>query len=429
MDNLFKNLKISNEIKSAIKQMGFKEMTPIQALTIPKVLEGKDVIGQAQTGTGKTLAFGIPLLEHIFIPDQSPQAIVICPTRELCLQVSEELSKLTANMKKLKILSVYGGQAFGRQSRVLKKGVHVIVGTPGRIMDHLERGTLDLSGVTTVVLDEADVMLDMGFRDDMDVILKQTPKQRQTLLFSATVPKPIKKLAKKYQKDPKHFKVNMEITVPETDQVYYVVTEKQKIGLISTLTEVHNIKLSLIFCNTKRRVDRISKNLRNMGYNVGAIHGDMTQKQRDNAMNKFRKGKLNMLVATDVVARGIDVPHVDAVFNHDIPADNEFYIHRIGRTGRAGQKGLAFNFVRKTEVSRINNIQNHIKRKIRQEKIPSMNDIEEIKTGLLLDKIKRKVNEDDLAPQINQVESLVEVGYNPLEISAAMFKILKEKEA
>lgn len=424
----FSDLKISENIKSAVKEMGFEEPTPIQSLTIPEALRGKDIIGQAQTGTGKTVAFGIPLLEKIYTKDKSPQAIIICPTRELSIQVAEELGKLSSFIRGLHVLPVYGGQPIGRQIRILKKGVHIIIGTPGRLLDHIERKTLDLSGIETVVLDEADEMLDMGFREDIEKILRFTPKNRQTLLFSATIPHAIKKLTHKYQKNPKHLKVAQHImTAPEIEQFYYEAREKMKLETLSRLLDIYDINLALVFCNTKRKVDRLVRDLKSRGYSVDGIHGDMRQSQRDRVMGKFRKGKIEILVATDVAARGIDVPDVEAVFNYNVPNNNEYYVHRIGRTGRAGKTGYAFTFVAGKEIYKLRDIQRYTKSKIKQQKIPSLGDIEKIKSNLMLDKIKERIDKNNLDKDVHVIESLVEVGYNSIDIAAALFSMLKEK--
>ena len=424
----FLDLKISESIKNAIKEMGFEEPTPIQSLAIPEALKGKDVIGQAQTGTGKTVAFGIPILEKIYIKDKSPQAIIICPTRELSIQVAEELGKLSSFVKGLHILPVYGGQPIGRQIRVLKKGVHIIIGTPGRLLDHIQRKTLDLSGIETVVLDEADEMLDMGFREDIEKILRFTPKNRQTLLFSATMPNAIKKLTNNYQKNPKHLKIAQHImTAPEIEQFYLETRERMKLETLSRLLDSYDINLALVFCNTKRKVDRLTRDLKSRGYSVDGIHGDMRQNQRDKVMGKFRKGKIEILVATDVAARGIDVPNVEAVFNYDVPNNNEYYVHRIGRTGRAGKTGYAFTFVNGKEIYNLRDIRKYTKSKIKQQKIPSIKDVDKIKSNLILDKIKEKIEKNNLDKHVHMVESLVEVGYNSIDIAAALLNMLKEK--
>ncbi|MDR2624101.1 MAG: DEAD/DEAH box helicase [Methanobrevibacter sp.] len=424
----FNDFKISEDIKKAVKNLGFEEPTPIQSLTIPEILEGKDIIGQAQTGTGKTVSYGIPLLEKIFIEDKSPQAIVICPTRELSIQVAEELVKLSLFMKKVSILPIYGGQSIGRQIRVLKKGVHIVIGTPGRLIDHIQRRTLDLSGIETVVLDEADEMLNMGFLDDIENILINIPKNRQTLLFSATIPKHIKKLAQNYQNRPKHLRISQNlITVPEIEQIYFEIRGNKKLELLSRLIDVYDINTGLVFSNTKRNVDRLTKDLKIRGYSVGGIHGDLSQKQRDSVMNKFRKGKIDILIATDVAARGIDVPDVEAVFNYDVPNDNEYYVHRIGRTGRAGKSGYAFTFVSGKEIYKLRDIQRYTKTSIKQGKIPSVDEIETMKSAFILDKVKNIVDEENLDNYIKMIDFLIEENYTSVDIAAALLRLLKEK--
>jgi ATP-dependent RNA helicase DeaD len=424
----FNDFIISEDIKKAVKNLGFEEPTPIQSLTIPEILKGKDIIGQAQTGTGKTVSYGIPLLEKIFLSDRSPQAIVICPTRELSIQVAEELVKLSSFMKKISILPIYGGQSIGRQIRVLNKGVHIVIGTPGRLIDHIKRKTLDLSGIETVVLDEADEMLNMGFRDDIESILVNTPQKKQTLLFSATIPKDIKKLANKYQNNPEHLRIAQNlITVPEIEQIYFEVRGNKKLDLLSRLIDTYDVNTGLVFSNTKRNVDRLVKDLKIRGYSVGGIHGDLSQKQRDSVMNKFRKGKIDILIATDVAARGIDVSNVEAVFNYDVPNDNEYYVHRIGRTGRAGKSGYAFTFVSGKEIYKLRDIQRYTKTSIKQGKIPSVDEIVNMKSTLVLDKVKDIIDGENLDNNIKMIESLIEENYTSVDIAAALLKIINDK--
>ncbi|WP_409200780.1 DEAD/DEAH box helicase [Methanobrevibacter sp. DSM 116169] len=425
-DTTFNDFNISNDIKDAIKDMGFEKPTSIQKMAIPEALEGKDVIGQAQTGTGKTVAFSVPLLEKIFIKDKSPQAIILCPTRELSIQVAGEIEKLSKNMKKLRVLAVYGGQPIGRQIRALKKGVHIIVGTPGRVLDHIDRKTLDLTGIETVVLDEADEMLDMGFREDIEHILRFTPKNRQTLLFSATIPKPIKKITKHYQKDPVHLKIaKKDMVVPQIEQYYFETKDKDKLDVLCRLIDLHDVKLGLVFSNTKRRVDFLVRNLKKRGYSADGIHGDMTQNQRDKVMGKFRNEKINILVATDVAARGIDVPDVEVVFNYDVPNHNDYYVHRIGRTGRAGKTGYAFTLASGRERKILKTIEKHTNTKIKKQKVPTFKEMEKIKDGILLDEIKESVNNDNLKKELFLVESLIEDDCNPIFVAAALLKKIK----
>ena len=351
MKNMFG---LSPEVALAIEDMGYESATPIQEQAIPPMLEGRDIIGQAQTGTGKTAAFGIPLVEKLDVEDKSVQALVLCPTRELALQTAGELVKLSRHRPGVRVTPVYGGQPIERQLRALSMGTQVVVGTPGRVMDHMNRGTLDLSRLRVVVLDEADEMLDMGFRDDIETILLATPDTRQTALFSATMPRPIYLLSKKYLTDPVHIEIaHKELTVERIEQSYISVRSFHKGELLSRLLILDDIKLALVFCNTKLGVETVVTDLQHRGFSAAGLHGDMRQIERDAIMARFRNGLINVLVATDVAARGIDVDDIEAVFNYDIPQDVEYYVHRIGRTGRAGKEGRAYTFVVGREVSRM----------------------------------------------------------------------------
>jgi ATP-dependent RNA helicase DeaD len=420
----FKDLKLSREMQKAITDMGFEEATPIQSQSIPFMLEGKDVIGQAQTGTGKTAAFGIAAIERIDPKNLAVQAVILCPTRELAIQVSEELKKLSKYKRGIEILPVYGGQPIDRQIRALKKGVQIIIGTPGRVMDHMERRTLKLDSVKMIVLDEADEMLDMGFREDIELIMTKVQKERQTILFSATMSRAILDLTKRYQTKPQMIKLeNKEMTVPKVEQFYYEVKSQLKPEVLSRLIDINDIKLSLVFCNTKRLVDELVDNLKSRGYLADGLHGDLQQRQRDIVMSKFRKKEIEILVATDVAARGIDVGDIEAVFNYDIPPDDEYYVHRIGRTARAGKPGRAFSFVTGREVYRIRQIQQFTKSKIIAQKIPTVSDIEEIKTNLILEKVKGVVDAGHLGEYTNMVEKLTQDDYTSLEIAAALLKM------
>ncbi len=424
MENLlFEDLELSHNMKKAIRDMGFEETTPIQSLALPSILEGKDVIGQAQTGTGKTAAFGIPVLEMLDTSNRSVQAVILCPTRELAIQVAEEIKKLS-KYKKTSVLPVYGGQPIERQIKALKRGVQIIIGTPGRIMDHIHRRTIKMDQVKMIILDEADEMLDMGFRDDIEFILEQIPEQRQMLLFSATMPPVILGLTQKYQNNPELLKVtHQEITVPEIKQVYFEVKAQMKLDLLTRLIDIHNLKLALVFCNTKRRVDRIVSQLQTRGYFADGLHGDMSQNQRDRVMGKFRKGQIEILVATDVAARGIDVDDVEAVFNYDVPNNEEYYVHRIGRTGRAGKTGQAFTFVSGKEIYQLRSIQRYTRVRIEQQKIPSLREVEEVKRDLFMERLKKEMNNSDLNREINLVERLMAEDYSSLEIAAALLKL------
>jgi len=409
--------------------MGFEETTTIQAQSIPYMLEGRDVIGQAPTGTGKTAAFGITVLERINPKRKELQAVILCPTRELAIQVAGEIKKISKYKKGIEILPIYGGQPIDRQIKALKKDVQIITGTPGRVMDHLNRRTLKMEGVKIIILDEADEMLDMGFREDIETIIKKIPEQRQTIFFSATMPKAILDLTKKYQNNPQFIKlVHKEMTVPNVEQFYIEVKQQAKPEALARLIDYYNLKLSLVFCNTKKRVDELVEDLKMRGYLADGLHGDMQQKQRDIVMSKFRKREIDVLVATDVAARGIDVGDLEAVFNYDIPTDDEYYVHRIGRTARAGKAGLAFTFVIGKEVYRIRQIQQFTKTKIIAKRIPSVSDVEEIRTNIILETVKDTVDAGNLGEYSNLVEKLIQEEYTSLEVAAALLKIMIDKE-
>ncbi|WP_459537668.1 DEAD/DEAH box helicase [Methanobrevibacter sp.] len=423
----FDDFNISEDIRKAIAEMGFTSPTPIQEIAIPEALNGLDLIGQAQTGSGKTLAFAVPILEKIFIPDKSPQAIVLCPTRELCMQVASEIAKLGSKIKKLKVLSVYGGQPIGKQTRVLKKGVHVVVGTPGRVIDHIQRGNLDLIGIETVVLDEADEMLEMGFREDIETILANTPHQRQTLLFSATIPPEIKDIANKYQKNPKFIKISdNKKNIPKITQYSYKCDIRYKFVDMTKLLDAYDVKLALIFCNTKKSVDFVKKHLKKEDYSVDSIHGDMTQKARDKVMNKFKNGNISILVATDVAARGLDIDDVDVVINYDVPQNPDDYIHRIGRTARAGKKGLAFTLVADDEISRFNNIKRNNRSKIISKDIPSDEEILKIKSEQILSDAKKSIKVDKLNAYKKIIKESSGSKEEYLDVAAALLKRIME---
>ena len=420
----FEDLNLSSEILKAVENKGFEEASPIQAQAIPYALEGRDIIGQAQTGTGKTAAFGIPILERLSHEEKAIQALVLCPTRELAIQVAEEIRELAKFKRGVEILPIYGGQPIDRQMKALKRRPQIIVGTPGRVMDHMERGTLKIDHVKMVVLDEADEMLDMGFIDDIVTILKSVPDERQTLLFSATMPRQILELTKKFQKDPKHIMVvHKELTAPNVEQVYFEVKEKTKPEVLSRLIDMYNPKLSLVFCNTKRKVDELVADLQGRGYFADALHGDLKQVQRDRVMAKFRSGAVDILVATDVAARGIDVDDIEAVFNYDLPQDEEYYVHRIGRTARAGREGRAFTFVIGREIYKLRDIQRYAKVKITLKKAPSSEDVEEVRSNMFMEKIKEVMEEGDLSPYIASIERLAEEDYASIDIAAALLKM------
>ena len=343
----FEDMQLSKEIYQAVLDMGFEEATPIQSQAIPLVKAGKDIIGQSQTGTGKTAAFGIPCLERIDPDDRRLQALILCPTRELAIQVSEEFRKLLKYKDNIRVVPIYGGQPIDRQILALKKGAQVVIGTPGRVMDHMRRRTLKMETVQMMILDEADEMLDMGFREDIETILVKIPEDHQTLLFSATLSPEILDITRRFQRDPEYVKiVRKELTVPNIEQYYFDVKEKTKLEALTRIIDVYMPNLAMVFCNTKKRVDDLVELLQGRGYFAEGLHGDLKQAQRDKVMQKFRNGTIEILVATDVAARGIDVDDIDIVFNYDVPQDEEYYVHRIGRTGRAGRSGKGLHFFR-----------------------------------------------------------------------------------
>ena len=422
----FEELNLDAKILRAVTDMGFEAASPIQAKAIPLELEGKDIIGQAQTGTGKTAAFGIPLLEKIDPKNKKLQAVVLCPTRELAIQVAEEIRNLAKYMHGIKVLPIYGGQEIVKQIRSLKDGVQVIIGTPGRVMDHMRRKTIKFGQVHTVVLDEADEMLNMGFLEDMETILSELPEERQTVMFSATMPQAIAEIAKKFQKDPEIVKVvKKDLTVPKVTQYYYDVKPKNKLEVMCRLLDMYAPKLSVVFCNTKKQVDELVLALQGRGYFAEGLHGDLKQVQRDRVMNGFRKGRTDILVATDVAARGIDVDDVEAVFNYDIPQDEEYYVHRIGRTGRAGREGKAFSLVVGKEVYKLRDIQRYCKTKIVPQPIPSINDVTEIKADKILCQAEEILQDNDMDRLIDIIErKVLEEDYTTLDLAAGLLRMI-----
>lgn len=389
----FSDLGISEEILKSVEEMGYTQPSEIQSQAIPFVLQGRDVIGQAQTGTGKTAAFAIPIIDLVDPDLNQPQAIILCPTRELAVQVEGEIQKLAKFHRRINSVAIYGGESIDRQIRVLRRGVQIVVGTPGRVQDHINRGTLKLEGAGIIVLDEADEMLDMGFRDDIEAILQEMPAKRQTVFFSATMAKPIMDLTRKYQTNPEIIKVaKKELTVDSVSQVYYEVKNNLKMDLMARLMTVNNYALSVVFCNTKRMTDEVTETLGSKGILAEALHGDLSQAQRDKVMGKFRKGHCTVLVATDVAARGIDVDNVEAVFNYDLPLDEEYYVHRIGRTGRAGKSGTAINFVSgRRDAMKVKDLERYTKATINKMSPPSVADLIELKKAQLVKDVVAQV--------------------------------------
>ena len=423
----FSDLGISEEILRAVEEMGYTQPSPIQLQAIPFVLQGRDVIGQAQTGTGKTAAFAIPIIDLVDPDFIKPQAIILCPTRELAVQVEGEIQKLAKYHKKISSVAIYGGESIDKQIRVLKKGVQIVVGTPGRVQDHINRGTLKLQDAGIIVLDEADEMLDMGFRDDIEAIIQEMPAERQTVFFSATMAKPILDLTRKYQKDPEIIKVaKNELTVSKIDQVFYEVKQSLKMELMVRLMNLNNYALSVVFCNTKRMTDEVTESLGARGILAEALHGDLSQAQRDKVMGKFRKGLCTVLVATDVAARGIDVDNVEAVFNFDIPLDEEYYVHRIGRTGRAGKSGTAITFITgRREMMKLRDLERYTKASINKMTPPSVAELVELKKTQLIKDVYRVLSkEEDTQLFEDTIEQMLSEGLTQEQISLGLLKIV-----
>lgn len=422
----FKEMGLSSPILKAVAEMGFEEPTPIQENTIPPALAGKDIIGQAQTGTGKTAAFGLPMIETMSSEREYIKGLVITPTRELAIQVAEELNRI-GQFKGIRALPIYGGQDIDRQIRALKNRPQIIVGTPGRLMDHMRRKTVRLERIQTVILDEADEMLSMGFVEDIENILQEVPDKRQTMLFSATMPKTILNLAQRYMNDPEFIRMKTtEVTVPLTEQYYYEVQEKQKFDTLCRLLDIHSPELAIIFGRTKRRVDELNEALSKRGYSAEGIHGDLTQARRDSVMRNFREGSTELLVATDVAARGLDISNVTHVYNFDIPQDPESYVHRIGRTGRAGKEGLAITLVTPREIGHLKLIEQVTRRKISRKPVPSVNETLESLQRITAEKILKVVQEEDYHQYKSIAAELLE-NNDSLTLLASAFKLLTKE--
>ncbi|MDQ0155660.1 ATP-dependent RNA helicase DeaD [Robertmurraya andreesenii] len=424
----FEDLGISPATMKSLKRMGFEEATPVQAETIPLSLQNKDLIGQAQTGTGKTAAFGIPLVDKIDTESNVIQGIVIAPTRELAVQVSEELYKIGYG-KRARVLAIYGGQDINRQIRALKNHPQIIVGTPGRILDHINRRTIRLENIHTVILDEADEMLNMGFIEDIETILSKTPEERQTLLFSATMPAPIQRMAEKFMKDPQIVRVKTkEMTVPLIEQYYIEVQEKSKFDILTRLLDIQTPELAIVFGRTKRRVDELSEALNLRGYMAEGIHGDLSQAKRLQVLRKFKEGSIDVLVATDVAARGLDISGVTHVYNFDIPQDPESYVHRIGRTGRAGKEGVAMTFITPREKSYLAVVEKTTKRKMDRMKPPTLDEALEGQQKAVLEKILQSIETNNLQFYKQAAEELLEQQDATTVVAAVLKMLTKEPD-
>ncbi|MEK3740119.1 DEAD/DEAH box helicase [Paenibacillus sp. FSL H7-0941] len=419
----FAEFGLEPKVLQAITELGFEEATPIQEQSIPLALTGSDLIGQAQTGTGKTAAFGIPLISKINREDEKILALIMAPTRELAIQVSEEIGKLS-RFKGLRSLAIYGGQDIGRQIRGLKKKPQIIIGTPGRLLDHINRKTIRLDDVQTVVLDEADEMLDMGFMEDIQTILKLVPAERQTMLFSATMPPNIQRLAQQFLNNPQHVSViPKQISAPLIDQAYVEVPERQKFEALSRLIDMESPELAIVFGRTKRRVDELAEALQKRGYSADGLHGDLSQNQRDAVMRKFRDGSIDVLVATDVAARGLDVSGVTHVINFDLPQDPESYVHRIGRTGRAGKEGTAWSFVTPREIDHLHLIERVTRHRITRKPLPTMAEAIEGKQRVTAERLLEVVESGELNEYKGISIQLLEQ-YDSVQLLSAAMKLL-----
>lgn len=424
----FADLGLSPEVLKAVADLGFEEASPIQSAAIPVLLEGHDVVGQSQTGSGKTAAFAIPAIELCVASDRSVQVLIMCPTRELATQVADEVHKLSAHKRGLHAVPIYGGASYERQFFELKKGVQIVIGTPGRIMDHMDKGTLRLGTVKMVVLDEADRMLDMGFREDIEKILSATPKERQTVFFSATVSKPIRDLIERHSNSPKSVKIEQkQLTVPAIEQWYYEVPQRLKFETLLRLIDFHGYKLGIIFCNTQRMVDELADDLIAQGFSADRLHGGIAQAQRTRVMNKFKKAEFEFLVATDVAARGIDVDELELVVNYDLPYDSEDYVHRIGRTGRAGRKGMAVTFVSGRDIYKLQHIERYTRTKILRGKIPTAGEVEERRSEAMVQKVRAVLDRGNLSMALT--DRLLGEGYNSTDIAAALFELMAGPES
>ena len=424
----FSDLNLSKEVLQAIDDMGFESPSEVQEATIPLILKGRDVLAQAQTGTGKTASFGIPMIEGIEDKIHNLQGLVLVPTRELARQVSDELKKLAKYKKFINIVPIYGGADMGKQLRDLKKGADIVVGTPGRVMDHMKRKTIVLDDLKFLTLDEADEMFDMGFRDDMKTIIEKTNPDRQTLFFSATFDNDIKEFSRLYQVDPAKVIIEKkELTAEKIEQFYLELNRNMKTEILNRLILIHKPKKSIIFCNTKRMVEALELEIAQRGYKVDSLHGDMRQSSRDNVMKKFRNGTIDVLIATDVAARGLDVSDIDLVFNYDLPQQAEYYVHRIGRTARAGKKGASFTFVTSRDYPKFKEIEKYANTKMENMKLPTKSDVEKESLDNLFDKVNKNIiRAEDQENYTEVLNKLLAEGHSLYDISASLLKMVKE---
>lgn len=429
MNTNFTDLGLRSELIEGIQRLGFETPSPIQAQTIPLALEGKDIVGLSQTGSGKTAAFALPALNKVDIAQKETQVLVLCPTRELAIQVCEEINRLASALKDLVAVPVYGGAPIDRQIRALRKGAHIVVGTPGRVMDHLRRKTLNTTAVRTCILDEADRMLDMGFREDMEIILGELPEVHQTLFFSATMNSEVKSLIRSYSNKAEQISIERKaLTVDTIEQTYYEVRNRSKIEVLCRILDMAANPRGIVFCNTKQMVETATEALVARGYACDRIHGDITQNNRERVIRKFKEGAIELLIATDVAARGLDIDDVDLVFNYDLPYDPEDYVHRIGRTGRAGRSGKSVTFVYGRDIYRLEAIERYTRQVVRRMPVPSLEDVEGRKENKVFDQVRSLLEEGTYKRHDALVDRLLDTGHTPTDITSALFSLLNKSD-
>lgn len=423
----FNELGLTAPLLAAIEKLGYERPSPIQAMSIPPALRGDDIVGLSATGSGKTAAFVLPALTMIDLNAKATQVLILCPTRELAVQVCEEVHRLGSELEDLHAAPVYGGAPMDRQLRALRVGAQVVVGTPGRLLDHLRRGSFDPSGIKLAILDEADRMLDMGFRDEMDELLAALPAERQTLFFSATMNPGVSRLIQRFGRNPEVIEVQQKArTVSTVEQSYFEVRQRSKVEVLSRLLDMTPPRLAIVFCNTKRSVDECTEDLINRGYAADRLHGDMTQQMRERVLKRFREGTVELLVATDVAARGLDIDEIDIVFNYDLPADPEDYVHRIGRTGRAGRSGRAVSFVFGRDIYRLQSIERYTRSVIRRERIPSQEQVEGRRADLIFESLRERLESGKFDAYQDNIDRLLEQGHTPTDIAGALVTLLRE---
>jgi ATP-dependent RNA helicase DeaD len=429
METTFEELGLQPELLASVQELGFESPSPVQAKTIPVALSGRDIVGISQTGSGKTAAFTLPALQAIDLDLNAPQVLVLCPTRELAVQVCEEVHRLSNKLNGVSAIPVYGGAPIDRQIRAMKKGVHIIIGTPGRVIDHLKRRTLRTENIRMCILDEADRMLDMGFRTDMETILDAIPRERQTLFFSATMNKGVTGLIRAFSNQAEYIEIEgRSITVDTVEQFYYEVRNRSKVEVMSRLLDIAPSQRGIVFCNTKKAVDECCEALIARGYPADRIHGDITQPVREKVLRRFRDGSVEILVATDVAARGLDIEDIDMVFNYDLPYDPEDYVHRIGRTGRAGRSGRSITFCYGRDIYRLEAIERYTRQPVRRMRIPSQEEVEGSRADKVFNQLRDHLEQGKYRRFDPQIDRLLDTGHTPTDIASALFDLLQGDE-